>query len=478
MPPPLVPQFPLSSPEQRGEADEPKRSRETVWIALAVFLGAAAVLGGLTLWLSSVGDETAATESPGETVSPDAEGEVGGSPGDDAAPAPAPEADGQPTPDDTVQDEPDQSDPGSEGAASEGAGATESSPCPNGTPAEVCEAAAFVEQFRGRPFKAFPTVEFADDAEFQARLLEDFDAEAEQELAVTGDVLRSLGLIDPNADLVEAFRRSLELGVVGFYRTDTDELLIRGNDIDLYAENVIVHELVHAHDDQWFDLDRVELEDVDDERGYAFAALVEGNATRVEEAWKAQLSADERSELARLEGAFFDPDDLAVLQQIPAIVLQLQYSPYLDGPGLVNFLVAEAGGGIAGERAVDEALAAPPVTSEQVLHPELFPGPDPSADVPVPAKQAGDVIDGGVIGELVFDLWLGDQVGDGWNGDQYVTWRDGSTVCTAIHVSADTTAELEEFAGAAGAWARSGPGRQSGFVTIGDQTLVMMQGCI
>lgn len=440
-------------------------------IVLAVVLGAAAVLGGLTLWLDSAGDETAAI-SAGD----DQEGNLPDDP--TPTPTPAPETDDPPTPDSDPDEQAEGDGEPSEGADPEGSGVIETSPCPTGTPAEICEAAAFVEQFRGRPFKTFPTVEFADDEEFQARLLEDFDAEVERDLAVTGDVLRSLGLIDPEADLVEAFRQSLELGVVGFYRTDSDELLIRGTDIDLYAENVIVHELVHAHDDQWFDLDRVELEDVDDERGYAFSALVEGNATRVEEAWKAQLSADERAELARLEGAFFDPADLAVLQQIPAIVLQLQYSPYLDGPGLVDHLVAEAGGGRAGERAVDEALNAPPVTSEQVLHPELFPGPDPSAAVPVPAVPAGDVIDAGVIGELVFDLWLGDQIGDGWNGDRYVTWRDGSTLCTAIHVSGDTTAELEEFAAAASAWARSGPGRQAEFVTIDDQPLLMMQGCV
>ena len=58
--------------------------------------------------------------------------------------------------------------------------------CPSGVPAEVCDAAAFVENFRGRPFKDFPTVELVDDEAFAERLLRDFE-EVRADIDVTTD---------------------------------------------------------------------------------------------------------------------------------------------------------------------------------------------------------------------------------------------------------------------------------------------------
>jgi hypothetical protein len=439
------------------EPEPPKRGREGIWVALAALVGAAAVITAIAWFVQGNNDELAGGSDDGLGTSEP----VQENPPDTARPdADAPD---QPEPDDPVL--PDSN--------------LDSSSCPDGTPEQICAAAAFVEQVRGRPFKEFPVVEFADEGDFQQRLLDDIDAEDIADTEQSGRVLGSLGLVPEGTDLVEVMTQSLEIGVVGFYDTESKELVVRGSELDLYAELVIVHELVHAHDDQWLDLDRPELEEADDERLVGFRAVVEGNASRVEALWRAQLSPAQDQELAMLEATLFDADDIRVLQRIPAFVLEIQFFPYRDGPALVDRIAQEAGGGLDGERAIDAAILDPPTTSEQALHPEQFLNGDAAPTVPEP-RAAGAVVDRGVVGELVFDLWFGDRVGDGWNGDRYISFEADGKTCTVVHVAADTDEDLDEIFDAAADWvgeAESGDLRRSDGATVDGIDLVVIEGC-
>lgn len=459
-PPVRTDAVPYADPFATAAAPPPtgggNRGRHGVWVALAAVLGAAAAIAVIA-WYLSIDDETAQLSDP---------------PTANAAPTAPP-----------TTDVPATDGPSTEGGSGDDsdaeAGAVVGAACPDGTRPEICDAAQFIEEVRGRSFKEFPVVEFADDGEFQERLLADVDAESIAETEVQGDVLGSLGLVPSGTDLVDVTTKSLEVGVVGFYDPTTAELVVRGSDIDLFVELVIVHELVHAHDDQWFDLDRPELEDADDERYTGFVAVLEGNASRVEQIWRDRLDADEQSELAMLEATFYGPDEIAILQQIPRFVLESQFFPYRDGPVLVEAIAASAGGGMAGERAVDDALVDPPVTSEQALHPEQYLAAEPAPTAPAP-RPAGPVVDEGVVGELVFDLWFGDRVGDGWNGDRYVSFESEGRICTVINVAADSDDDLDEIFDAAADWvgeAEEGDRRRSDQSNVEGVDVIVIEGC-
>lgn len=443
---------PFAGLTEGPKPEAPKRRREGLWMALAALVGAAAVIGGIA-WYSerdTIDDAAAGRDLTPRTtaVVPDVDSDT-----------PPVTADGQ---------SPDESPVGGANAV-----------CPDGTRQEVCDAARFVEDFRGRPFQTFPVVEFADEGEFQERLLDDVDDESIAETEQQGQVLGSLGLIEPGVDLVDVTTKSLEIGVVGFYDPISKELVIRGAEIDPFVELIIVHELVHAHDDQWLNLDRPEIEDADDESFLGFLAVVEGNASRVEDAWRSELSADRERELSNLEFSFYGPDDIAILRQIPSFVLESQFFPYEDGPTLVRAIAEAAGGGGAGERAVDEAILNPPATSEQALHPEQYLSGELGPTLPAPAAS-GEIIDEGVIGELVFDIWFGDRIGDGWNGDRYVSFeRDGQT-CTVIQVAADSDDDLDEIFDAAADWvgeAEDGDLRRSDQSRVDGIDVVIIEGC-
>ncbi|CAN5795548.1 hypothetical protein BH24ACT3_BH24ACT3_12560 [soil metagenome] len=319
---------------------------------------------------------------------------------------------------------------------------------PEPTIEEVIEdISAFVERERGLEFLTDPVVELADDEEFEQRLLADIE-EARPELEDARDLFRALGLIDVETDLYEAQLELLGAGVVGFYDPETDELVVRGTDATPYVRNTIAHELVHALDDQHFDLDRPQLDDADDESSFGFTSLVEGNAVRIEEAYAATLTEEEQDEALEEEMSFGSDFDFSA---VPLVLLELLSAPYIYGPDLVDVILEEGD-----QDRLDAAFAAPPVTSEQVLHPEKFLADEPDLAVPPPAAD-GEVFDEGAFGEYPLQVLLADDADaaatEGWGGDAYVAWRTpGDETCVRVNVAGDTPEDTEELFEGIDAW--------------------------
>ena len=69
-------------------------------------------------------------------------------------------------------------------------------------------------------------------------------------------MLHALGLLDGRPDLARAEQELQGTSVVGFYDPKTKELYVRGVDAKASVRHVLVHELTHALQDQWFSIDR------------------------------------------------------------------------------------------------------------------------------------------------------------------------------------------------------------------------------
>jgi len=321
----------------------------------------------------------------------------------------------------------------------------------------VRELSDFVAEQRGRPFREPVDVELLDDEAFVDRL-RDLSEEDEASVEESGRLLRAIGLLDADDDLVEAVDRATAEGVLGFYDPEGDALVVRGSDLTPGVRSTFVHELTHAWDDQHFELHRPELDDADDESSFGFSAVLEGNAVRVEEAWAATLPSDERAQLRSDEGT---ASDRLTSADIPPIVLQLLSLPYAAGRSLVEELL-RAGG----EARVDAAFAAPPTTSEHVLDPATYlDGPEPAVAVPEPAAD-GPVTDRGVFGAAGVLLTLIDRIpvddaraaAGGWGGDRYVTWRAGDRTCVRVAMAGDSAVDVGELRSAWSDWAEDAPG--------------------
>lgn len=336
--------------------------------------------------------------------------------------------------------------------------------CPAGTEEAICEAAAFVQNVRQRPFKTFPEVELLESAAFNEALLEDYD-EGREDIEHAELAFKALGMIEPEVDLFDEFRNVLSVNVVGFYDPENSRLVVRGEDLNLYVRSVLVHELVHAFDDQWFDLDR---DYDDDEQAYGFAAIAEGNATRVDQAWEAQLSDDDRAQFERDRASSFSLEDLQRLQSFPRAIIELQTSPYTDGPNFLNAISAT-------EADIDSLLTEPPVTSERILHPEISEQQDPQVTVDPPDRP--NVVDDGKLGEVVIRQLFGAEPAAGWEGDSYVVWSQEGKACIAADILVETEQDLNELTAALENWKAEQPGRSSATLSDPDTFGVSFTNC-
>ena len=324
----------------------------------------------------------------------------------------------------------------------------------------VAELEAFVASARGLPFLEPVDVAVLDDAAFRRALsggepLEELDVDVE-----TG-VLRALGLVDEGDDLGPAGELDAAT-VAGFYDTETRELVVRGARLTPFVRQVLVHELVHALDDQHFDL---EPDVVDDEAALAFEALVEGNAVRIEARYLESLPPGERRQAAAEEEATFGGgggggDGGGSVDALPEVFLHVGAFPYAEGPELVAALLAAGG-----QARLDDAFRSPPTSSAEVLHPDRFLGGRGRARVP-PVVADGRLVDEGGGGELGLRVILAQsrpreqarRAAAGWAGDRYVAWQTGKRTCVRTAVVLDSAAEAGELVAALRQWGVDHPG--------------------
>lgn len=315
----------------------------------------------------------------------------------------------------------------------------------------------FTSAARGLPFVRPVRVTLLGDDAFRARLLEDAEedaAEDAEELQRTQRVLEGLGLLEDDVDLEKVLESLFGDAVAGFYDTEKDDLVVRGEALTMAVRVTLVHELTHALQDQHFDIDRDDLDERDDEASSGLQGLVEGDAVRVERLYLESLSAKERKRAEVEEmaaGAGIDPD-------IPPVVLQLVAFPYIFGPEFATAVFEQAG-----QARLDAAYAEPPTTSEQLLHPESFLDAEPIVPVETP-KADGKEIDQGVLGELVLLLVLnaagtsGRTAAEGWGGDRYIAWEDGEDTCVRVTIATDSPQDDAELRQALDRLARSREG--------------------
>jgi hypothetical protein len=319
--------------------------------------------------------------------------------------------------------------------------------------AEIARIQTFVADARQRAFKADVPVTLLDGARFTERLLEDAD-EDQADIERAAKVLRALGLLDGDVDLAAVVRGFVGDAVAGFYDPEAGELVLRAASLTPYARSTLAHELTHALDDQWFDLDRDEHEQPgQDEALSAFDALVEGNAVRIQQRYEASMSRAERLQ-ARLEESRLAAG--VDLTGVPQVVVDVIAYPYLAGPRFAQ-AVADAGG----EARIDEAFRHPPVTTEQIAHPDRFLAGAPVVAVPRPEAD-GPIFDQGLFGHasIVFTLQpvLGSatatRAADGWAGDGYVAWdAGGSRSCARVTFAMETPTDVDELHAALLRWA-------------------------
>lgn len=282
--------------------------------------------------------------------------------------------------------------------------------------------------------------------ELGAYILETMHEEIEPEdVRFVNAFLAAHDLAPEGFDIEEALVAMYEDSIAGFYDPAKDAMYLIVEDDEWYPfdtgeqRSTLAHEMVHAIADQHYDLDAMQerIED-DSDMLIALSSLIEGEASqfeRAEAAWSVGI--DPSKCLATDPNVLAIPVTLSRLlwrvalvpaAGLPSILVETETFPYTQG-----LLFAAHATSRGGWTAIDAVYADPPLSTEQILHPEkYFDERDVPMEVTLPDLQtrldpqpAWRLVGTDVVGELQTSLIVRDgHAAAGWDGDRIALFEN------------------------------------------------------
>jgi len=245
----------------------------------------------------------------------------------------------------------------------------------------------------------------------------------EEEARATVASYALFGLVPDTMDLRGVLLGLYSEQVAGFYDPDSTALFIMDDQPQTTLQGLLIHELVHAVQDQSVDLDALTDPDVGNDQGTAAQAAIEGHATLVMLEYLAEQMQGAPVDLGALPdfGAQLRRNlqgirtQYPALAQAPRVIQEALLFPYLEGAGFVQALWA---GGERGAPFGDRL----PLSTEQVLTRDFD---DPPVHLTL-SVEGGSAVHQDDLGRLETGILLEDRLGDsgaalsvGWGGDRY-----------------------------------------------------------
>jgi hypothetical protein len=281
-------------------------------------------------------------------------------------------------------------------------------------------------------------------ARIKEKALREYPADA---LRREGQLLQLFGFAPPSFDYLAEMMKLLEAQLEGFYEPNDGTMYIAADLRGKEADATLAHELVHALQDQNWDLKaRSTYRAGKGDETLALACLAEGDATSLmmdymlSREGKTALDLPETALRQLMAGGMNTPE----LQSIPHILRSTLVAPYIDGLAYVHALRRKGGFPL-----VDQAWRKPPTTTEQVLHVEKWERAEAPIAVAVPPAHAlGSgfrLVDDDSFGEvgfaLAFEEWIGARearaIASGWGGDRAAVYAKGDEIAFAVHLRYD-----------------------------------------
>lgn len=349
------------------------------------------------------------------------------------------------------------------------------------------------------------SLEFKKEVPAEKQSIEDFEKYLQAELdkmfppGKADDVqaaLMRLGMLLKPIDLGHEFKNALLSQAGAYYDPASGKFFyLMTNVSEMILQTIASHELVHALQDQHFQLgpmmEKFEKEYLEgtrnDDRLLALRFLVEGEATYVQTLWQMKsmmgmdLAANPAMEKMSLK-AMADMDFATIIQMsrgmagefaaagdaddivraiegmgdIPPYIMQPLLAAYLKGAYFVMSLRQEGGWD-----SVAKVYNSLPASTEQTLHPEKYlaqrddPTPLSLPDLPYLEQEGWRLVDSAVHGEFYLELLLRNhgasaqaarRASVGWDGDIYRAWRhEDGRVLIALATTWDTEKDAREF---------------------------------
>jgi hypothetical protein len=318
---------------------------------------------------------------------------------------------------------------------------------------QVGEAVPRIEKAIGLKFKTPPTVERRSKDEVRSFLMQKFnESMPTAEISGIERTYRRFGLVSDTLQLRPFMLELLTEQVVGYYDPATKVLYVVDGADPTMVNVTVTHELVHALQDQYLNLDSIQKITGDNDRQTAAQAVIEGQATF--EQVQAMLGTNDLA--AKLPGGWDRVRDMIregqsgmpVFSAAPMIIQETLIFPYLSGAEFMRHFEEMRPGKVP--------FAEMPLSTEQILHTAAyFDSPDPPTVVTLPELTGGArSVYSNNLGEFETRLFLFQHLQDqngairgaaGWDGDRFVLYDtkggDGITWVTVW----DTRVDAGEF---------------------------------
>ena len=279
--------------------------------------------------------------------------------------------------------------------------------------------------------------------------------------------LSTIGLLEPGFDMKPFYTELLSEQVAGYYDNDTQEMfIVQSQGFEGPEHLTYAHEYTHVLDDQNYDIKNGlnynhDACENDSERCAAIQALLEGDASLSEITWfQNDANTQEQKQIIDFYNSMTSTV-YPVYDSAPAFLKDDFVFPYNQGLTFVQAIYDQGGW-----PAVDAIYKNPPVSTEQILHPELYPSDTPiPVELPDLATALGDgwrEVSHNQMGEWYTYLILAraadanarlddttaQNAAAGWGGDEYKLLHNDATNSTAFMMKSiwDTPKDAEEFA--------------------------------
>ncbi len=271
----------------------------------------------------------------------------------------------------------------------------------------VAEFVPKIEKELGLPFKTPPKIEKRTKEQVAVFVRKQLESErGKAQVAGQEAVYRILGMIPDTLNLGVLLQRLLEEQIVGYYDPATKVLYVVDGAPEMLLKQTVSHELVHALQDQYVNIDSIQAQVDNGDRQVAAQSVLEGQAVFM------QLRIDPNAgPMLKMPGGWDRMRDLIrdgstgmpVFASAPRAVREGLLFPYLGGADFVRRFI--------NVRPEKELLADLPVSTKQILNDSAyFSGDASTRDLPntvtLPAPRAGTVLFSNTLGEFETRLLL------------------------------------------------------------------------
>ncbi|MEA1931512.1 MAG: Hvo_1808 family surface protein [Euryarchaeota archaeon] len=221
---------------------------------------------------------------------------------------------------------------------------------------------ARVEELRGEQFDSTVDVEVRSRESFRADSVLTNSTRTDSFQQWNDQVWEALFVVGEDQRSAEAIDSTVGAAVNGFYMPSEDQIVIVSSTPDepTVSERTLVHELVHAWQDQQYDLTSSQYRGATQDADLAVDGVVEGEAGYLEARYEERCAAGQwecLDEPATAGSSSDSPSNQGILLTL--------LQPYSDGPAYIHEVRSTEGWDGVGER-----VASPPETTRTIIHGE------------------------------------------------------------------------------------------------------------